>query len=93
MNREKTLYSERFKNRVAVITGGASGVGLGAAARIAAEGGNVSLWDRDAATLAKAAASIGDGAHTVQVDVTDAAKPSRAPPKAFTQSSGGSTCW
>jgi short chain dehydrogenase len=68
------LYSERFKNRVAVITGGASGVGLGAAARIAAEGGKVSLWDRDAATLAQAAASIGDGAHTVQVDVTDAAK-------------------
>jgi 3-oxoacyl-[acyl-carrier protein] reductase len=74
MTLEKTLYSERFKSRVAVITGGASGVGLGAAARIAAEGGKVSLWDRDAATLAKAAASIGDGAHTVQVDVTDAAK-------------------
>jgi 2-dehydro-3-deoxy-L-rhamnonate dehydrogenase (NAD+) len=68
------LYSERFKNRVAVITGGASGVGLEVGARIVAEGGKVSLWDRDAAALAKAAASIGGGAQTVEVDVTDAAK-------------------
>jgi 2-dehydro-3-deoxy-L-rhamnonate dehydrogenase (NAD+) len=65
------LYSERFKNRVAVITGGASGVGHEIGARIAAEGGKVSLWDRDASMLAKAAASIA-GAHTLQVDVTDA---------------------
>jgi 2-dehydro-3-deoxy-L-rhamnonate dehydrogenase (NAD+) len=71
---EKSVYSERFVNRVAVITGGASGVGLEIAIRIAAEGGKVSLWDRDPATLAKAAASVGDGTHTVQVDVTDAAK-------------------
>ena len=37
----ESVYSGRFKGRVAVITGGASGVGLGAAARIAAEGGKV----------------------------------------------------
>lgn len=68
------MYSERFKNRVAVITGGASGVGQEIGVRIAAEGGKVSLWDRDAAHLAKAAAAVSGGAHTVQVDVTDAAK-------------------
>ena len=68
------MYSERFKNRVAVITGGASGVGQDIGVRIAAEGGKVSLWDRDAAHLAKAAAAVGGGAHIVQVDVTDAAK-------------------
>jgi NAD(P)-dependent dehydrogenase (short-subunit alcohol dehydrogenase family) len=68
------VYSERFKNRVAVITGGASGVGQEIGVRIAAEGGKVSLWDRDAAHLAKAAAAVSGGAHTVQVDVTDAAK-------------------
>jgi 3-oxoacyl-[acyl-carrier protein] reductase len=72
------LYSERFKNRVAVITGGASGVGLEIATRIVAEGGKVSLWDRDAETLAKAAASIGNDSHTVEVDVTDSAKLARA---------------
>ena len=59
---ESTLYSERFKNRVAVITGGASGVGHEVGMRIAAEGGHVSLWDRDTATLARAAASIKDSA-------------------------------
>jgi len=68
------LYSERFKNRVAVITGGASGVGLEVGKRIAAEGGKVSLWDRDPAALAKAAASIGSDAHTHSVDVSDAAQ-------------------
>ena len=68
------MYSERFKNRVAVITGGASGVGQDIGVRIAAEGGKVSLWDRDAAHLTKAAAAVGGDAHTVQVDVTDAAK-------------------
>ena len=71
---ETAVYSERFKNRVAVITGGASGVGQEIGVRIAAEGGKVSLWDRDAAQLAKAAAAVGGGVHTVQVDVTDAAK-------------------
>ena len=39
----KSVYSERFSNRVAVVTGGASGVGLEVAARIATEGGEVTL--------------------------------------------------
>jgi 2-dehydro-3-deoxy-L-rhamnonate dehydrogenase (NAD+) len=69
---EATLYSERFKNRVAVITGGASGVGLEVGTRLVAEGGKVSLWDRDSAALTEAAASIGNDVHTMQVDVTDA---------------------
>lgn len=57
-----------------MITGGASGVGLEVATRIVTEGGKVSLWDRDAETLAKAAASIGRDTHTVEVDVTDSAR-------------------
>lgn len=77
------MYSERFKNRVAVITGGASGVGLEVGTRIAAEGGKVSLWDRDAAALAKAAASIGADVHTLSVDVTDAAKMTSAAEAAY----------
>jgi len=76
------LYAGRFQDRVAVITGGASGVGRGAAARIAAEGGRVFLWDRDDAALAAAAAAI-PGATTARVDVADAAQVARAAEAAF----------
>jgi NAD(P)-dependent dehydrogenase (short-subunit alcohol dehydrogenase family) len=62
--------SMRFEHRVAVVTGGASGLGLEAAARIAVEGGKVSLWDRDGESLAAAAAAI-PSAQVSKVDVTD----------------------
>jgi 2-dehydro-3-deoxy-L-rhamnonate dehydrogenase (NAD+) len=58
--------AERFAGRTAVITGGVSGIGAGIAARLAAEGARLSLWDMDEAGLAKSAA-----AHTVALDVTD----------------------
>jgi 3-oxoacyl-[acyl-carrier protein] reductase len=77
-----TLYSGRFQHRVAVITGGASGVGRDAAARIAAEGGRVFLWDRDENGLAAAAAAI-PGAEFARVDVADAAAVARAAEAAF----------
>jgi 2-dehydro-3-deoxy-L-rhamnonate dehydrogenase (NAD+) len=76
------LYAGRFQDRIAVITGGASGVGRDAAARIAAEGGQVFLWDRDDAALAAAAAAI-PGAETARVDVADAAEVARAAEAAF----------
>lgn len=75
-------YSGRFQQRVAAITGGASGVGREAAARITAEGGRVILWDRDEAALAAAAAAI-PGAQTKRVDVADAADMARAAEAAF----------
>ena len=56
----------RFAGRIAVVTGGVSGIGAGIAARLAAEGARLSLWDRDEAGLAKSGA-----AHTVTLDVTD----------------------
>jgi len=77
-----TSFSGRFQHRVAAITGGASGVGREAAARIAAEGAQVILWDRDEAALAAAAASI-PGARTARVDVADAADMARAAEAAF----------
>jgi 2-dehydro-3-deoxy-L-rhamnonate dehydrogenase (NAD+) len=58
----------RFANRVAIVTGGVSGIGAGIAARLAHEGASISLWDRDAAALAKA-----EGSYKATVDVTDAA--------------------
>ncbi|HEV8500101.1 MAG TPA: SDR family NAD(P)-dependent oxidoreductase [Casimicrobiaceae bacterium] len=60
-----------FDGRAAVVTGGAAGIGLAVAHRLHAGGARVALWDRDAAALAKAAATLG-AAHTVALDVADA---------------------
>jgi 3-oxoacyl-[acyl-carrier protein] reductase len=67
-----TPYANRFAGRTAVITGGASGLGRSVAARIVAEGGQVSLWDLDADGLKEAAAAVG-AAHVVALDVSDEA--------------------
>ena len=57
--------------RVAVITGGASGIGLAAARRFAGLGMKVVLADVDGATLAEAAAGLGRDALAVPTDVSD----------------------
>jgi 2-dehydro-3-deoxy-L-rhamnonate dehydrogenase (NAD+) len=66
-----SVFKGRFESRTAVVTGGASGLGKAAAARILAEGGRVSLWDLNADALAAAAAEVG-AQHTVALDVADA---------------------
>ncbi|WP_244439844.1 SDR family NAD(P)-dependent oxidoreductase, partial [Mesorhizobium metallidurans] len=63
-------FSGRFAGRSAVITGGASGIGLAVAQRIVEEGGRVSIWDRDPAQIERAKAVIAD-LHGVTVDVAD----------------------
>ncbi len=67
-----SVYQGRFTGRTAVVTGGASGLGKAAAARIIAEGGQVCLWDLNADALAKAAEEIG-AKHVVALDVADPA--------------------
>jgi 3-oxoacyl-[acyl-carrier protein] reductase len=62
-----------FNGRTAVITGGATGIGLAIAERLLASGGRVSVWDRDAAALDKAKARLTAGIDTRVVDVADAA--------------------
>jgi len=60
--------------RVAIVTGGASGIGLAIGERLAADGNAVALFDRDGAAAAAAAADIvstGATAIGVDVDVTD----------------------
>src|SRR6266702_31182 len=62
-----------FSGRAAVITGGAAGIGLAVARRLAESGGRVSLWDRDAEAVEHARATLGSAAIAQVVDVTDPA--------------------
>lgn len=64
----------RFENRRALITAGATGLGLGVALRLAREGAQVAIWDRDAETLAQVtrqAQDAGLSLHTHKLDMTD----------------------
>ncbi len=64
------MIAGRFSGRTAVVTGGASGLGLLAAQRIVQEGGRVSLWDVNASALGEAQKKLG-GAHAVPVNIGD----------------------
>jgi len=66
-----SVFQGRFAGRSAIVTGGASGLGLGVAQRIVAEGGAVALWDLDPAALEVAAKAIG-AAHVQALDISDA---------------------
>lgn len=59
-----------FAGASAVITGGASGIGLATAEAFVAAGARVVLFDRDRERLAGAAAALGDAAVAVPGDVT-----------------------
>jgi 3-oxoacyl-[acyl-carrier protein] reductase len=65
------MTANRFTGRVAAITGGARGIGLAVAERLAAEGARVALWDTDEAEAMKVAARLGGAA--MRVDVADEA--------------------
>lgn len=67
------MNSYDFKGRVAVITGGARGIGLSVAKRIVAGGGAVALWDVSDEALSTAEADIGqaDVVFGQNVDVRD----------------------
>jgi NAD(P)-dependent dehydrogenase (short-subunit alcohol dehydrogenase family) len=65
-----TVYANRFSGKSAIVTGGASGLGLEVATRVVAEGGKVAIWDINPDALVEAKKS--SGAHyTYVVDVSD----------------------
>ena len=64
---------QRLQDKVAVITGGAGGIGLAAARLFAAEGARVALVDLDQGALDRAVAEIGpERAIGIAADVSDA---------------------
>jgi NAD(P)-dependent dehydrogenase (short-subunit alcohol dehydrogenase family) len=62
-----------FSGRTAIISGGANGIGLATAHRLAVSDGSVVLWDIDESALARARAEFAQSATvmTDRVDVTD----------------------
>ena len=61
----ENMATQRFTNKVAVITGGSSGIGKEAATQLAAEGAQVVIGGRDEAKLAAAAAEIDSSGQNV----------------------------
>ncbi|MGE0735188.1 MAG: SDR family oxidoreductase [Alphaproteobacteria bacterium] len=64
----------RLKDKIAVVTGGSSGIGLATARMLLAEGARVAICGRDPARLAAAAKSLGASANLLAIacDVLDA---------------------
>lgn len=69
-NRPKT--TGRLSGKIAIVTGGAQGFGLGIAKEMIREGATVVLADLNAAQASQAAAELGDRALGMKVDVSNA---------------------
>lgn len=66
-----TAYAGRFTGRRAVVAGGASGIGLGVATRLIAEGASVCLWDLDQDAIDRTTSSLGAKSSGIRVNIAD----------------------
>ncbi|MGV1761673.1 SDR family NAD(P)-dependent oxidoreductase [Rhizobium sp. A22-96] len=64
------LHTTKHAGKIALITGGSSGIGLATAKRLVREGATVYITGRRQAELDKATADIGDGVTAIQGDVS-----------------------
>jgi NAD(P)-dependent dehydrogenase (short-subunit alcohol dehydrogenase family) len=62
------MSAQRFQDKVALVTGGNSGIGLGVAKAYAQEGAQVAITGRNEKTLEAAAKEIGDGTLAIPSD-------------------------
>ena len=64
-----------LKERVAIVTGGAQGIGLAVASRMLASGARLAIWDRDRALLEETVTRIAkpDRVHSWVIDIADLA--------------------
>src|SRR5580692_2384076 len=79
-SREDEVNQIDLKNRHAVVTGGAQGIGLSIATRLQASGASVSIWDYDRAVLEASILELGKAGQVTGevVDVSDASSVDRA---------------
>ena len=74
----ENMATQRFTNKVAVITGGSSGIGKEAATQLAAEGAKVVIGGRDEAKLEAAASEIDSSGRNVAYVAGDIGSPAVA---------------
>lgn len=62
----------KFENQVAIITGGADGLGFALAEHLSSHGARVALFDIDGDKLSAAQTQLGDNCRGFRVDICDA---------------------
>lgn len=67
-----------LEGQVAVVTGGAQGIGFAVAHRLIESGARVCLWDQNESQLDRAVFALGEAAYRQVVDITDLAGLERA---------------
>ena len=63
----------KIEGKVAIVTGGASGLGRATADALIANGAKVAIWDMNEELGAQAAAELGENAMFIKINVTDEA--------------------